>query len=151
VNTEYILSNHQQTELERLRAGYDGCGCLECQELYNTIDLSVYGDRIINTAESICVIAGRTGADKWREYHKNGDKEGRSELSVKTHNQKFMVSKIVSDEISVTPPKTSPNTDIGLWLPPVKGGRGRPRLESGGSRMTQYRRRKQEQQGVLVQ
>jgi len=64
-----IQQAHFEAELERLRAGYDGCGCADCQELYKTLDLSVYGDRVKDYAGTILVVAGKTGADLWEKYN----------------------------------------------------------------------------------
>ena len=42
----YIKQEHRDAELLRLRKGMDGCGCRECQDFYQLIDLSVYGERV---------------------------------------------------------------------------------------------------------
>lgn len=41
-----IKKEHQRAELQRLDEGWPGCGCLACQELYKTLDLSKYGSRV---------------------------------------------------------------------------------------------------------
>ena len=59
----YIKQEHRDSELLRLRKGMDGCGCSECQDFYQLIDLSVYGDRVKRYSDVITIIADRTGAD----------------------------------------------------------------------------------------
>jgi hypothetical protein len=61
---------HCKAELLRLRAGYDGCGCDLCQGFYTILDLSKYGDRVKHNEGIISIVAGKTGADLWDEYHK---------------------------------------------------------------------------------
>lgn len=69
-----MSSEHRRAEIERLEAGYDGCGCTECQVLYGEIDMSQYAERVIKAAGIITVIAGRTGAGKWAQYHQGESK-----------------------------------------------------------------------------
>lgn len=64
-----IEDEHHRAEQERLLAGYEGCGCASCQEFYKTINLSVYGDRVKRYADIIVILAGKTGATKWDQYH----------------------------------------------------------------------------------
>lgn len=66
-----IKQEHQRAEIERLRSGYDGCGCSDCQELYTIINLPKYGRRVIYAAEAIIITAGRYGADLWDKYHQS--------------------------------------------------------------------------------
>jgi len=66
----WILKEHRRAELLRLRAGYSGCGCVDCQQFYTTLDLSKYGDRVRHNGGVISVEAGKAGADLWDEYHK---------------------------------------------------------------------------------
>lgn len=65
-----IRKEHFRAELIRLRAGYDGCGCPLCQELYTKLDLKKYGDRVKHYDGAIVINAGKTGADLWDDYHK---------------------------------------------------------------------------------
>lgn len=67
--TEQIKQEHTRAELERLSAGYDGCGCADCQALYATLDLAKYGNRVIRMAGSVTITAGRAGANLWDKYH----------------------------------------------------------------------------------
>ena len=72
----YIKQEHRDSELLRLRKGMDGCGCSECQDFYQLIDLSVYGDRVERYSDVITIIAGRTGADLYddqRDYWTKND------------------------------------------------------------------------------
>jgi hypothetical protein len=43
---ENIKQAHRQAELQRLNAGWQGCGCSDCQTLYKELDLSKYGNRV---------------------------------------------------------------------------------------------------------
>ena len=65
-----IKQEHRRAELERLRAGYDGCGCADCQELYRELDLAWYGDRVTRYGDFILIVAGKPGADLYEQYHK---------------------------------------------------------------------------------
>lgn len=65
-----MRQEHIRAELLRLRAGYDGCGCADCQQFYTTLDLAKYGDRVKHSAGIISIEAGKAGADLWDEYHK---------------------------------------------------------------------------------
>lgn len=65
-----MRQEHIRAELLRLRAGYDGCGCGDCQQFYTTLDLEKYGDRVKHNAGIISIEADKTGADLWDEYHK---------------------------------------------------------------------------------
>lgn len=64
-----ILQEHRRAELERLRAGFDGCGCSDCQNYYKTLDLEKYGARVIRVAGIVVIKAGQTGADLWEKYN----------------------------------------------------------------------------------
>lgn len=64
-----ILEEHHQAEMLRLRAGFDGCGCADCQTLYATLDLEKYGKRVIRVGGFIGITEGRAGADLWNKYH----------------------------------------------------------------------------------
>jgi hypothetical protein len=134
--------DHQTAELKRLRAGYDGCSCQDCQEFYKTLDLSLYGDRVIRLADVICIVAGRIGAESWREYHQGTEGGVVSATRAKAGDENNVVSKIKADEIHQ--PRPSVNFDTC-----EKRGRGRPRKTGEISRMTVWRR-EQEKQGVLI-
>lgn len=60
-----IMANeeHRNAEMQRLRRGYDGCGCSVCQELYRTADISIFGDRVNTYQHLIFIVGGTTGAD----------------------------------------------------------------------------------------
>lgn len=66
-----INQGHTQAELLRLRAGFDGCGCADCQELYATLDLDMYGARVKRRSGFISIVAGITGADLWEKHHQD--------------------------------------------------------------------------------
>jgi len=57
---DWIREEHQRAELERLETGWEGCGCRDCQEFYQTIDLSRYGNRVIRSEDAITVLEDRT-------------------------------------------------------------------------------------------
>lgn len=65
-----IRKEHHQVELLRLQSGLDGCGCKDCQVFYAALDLSKYGDRVKRYGGFIQIVAGKTGADLWEEYHR---------------------------------------------------------------------------------
>ena len=65
-----IRKEHRRAELLRLRAGYDGCGCADCQTFYARLDLSKFGDRVKHYGDCILIEAGKAGADLRDEYHK---------------------------------------------------------------------------------
>ncbi|MBI4188044.1 MAG: hypothetical protein HY529_02445 [Chloroflexi bacterium] len=101
-----IKAEHHHAELERLRAGYDGCGCADCQQLYETLDLGKYGKRVVKEAGIIIITAGRAGADLWAEYNKPDSWIKDDNLFV-TGGQKFGVSKTgatVVTPVTPTPP-----------------------------------------------
>ncbi len=58
-----IRQEHEKAELLRLSMGQEGCGCSDCQELYRTLDLSKYGERVKRSGDFIVIVAGKTGAD----------------------------------------------------------------------------------------
>jgi hypothetical protein len=60
---QLMIEEHRRAELLRIRKGQDGCGCKDCQEFYKTLDLSVYGARVVNIGNGTIVSAGTTGAD----------------------------------------------------------------------------------------
>lgn len=66
---DLIEAEHRKAELERLLAGYEGCGCTDCQQFYSSINLGQFGDRVKEYAGTISILAGRTGATKWDQYH----------------------------------------------------------------------------------
>ncbi len=64
-----ILSEHHRAELERLAAGFEGCGCLAvCQPFYQTLSLAQYGKRVFSHKGTVVITAGRTGATEYGKY-----------------------------------------------------------------------------------
>ena len=135
-----IKQEHQRAEVERLRAGFDGCGCAICQELYKTLDLSAYGDRVNKSGDLINIVAGKDGADLWISHHPP---------DFLPSGRKSDVSKIPHSTVTPNPIFDTPSCvdDKGT----TGRQRGRPRKGDGEklSRMTVWRREK-ETQGVLV-
>lgn len=66
---QLIRQSHYEAELERLRAGYEGCSCAMCQEFYHELDLAKYGERVKRLGDTVVILAGKDGADKWTQYH----------------------------------------------------------------------------------
>jgi hypothetical protein len=64
-----IKKTHKEAEIERLRAGFEGCGCADCQELYPELELGRFGDRVKKNGGTIVIVAGKAGADLWSQYH----------------------------------------------------------------------------------
>ena len=133
-----IRKEHNRAELERLRAGFEGCGCTECQELYATLNLSWYGERVKKDGNIISISAGKSGADLWDKYHTETPPDS-GEGFPKTRNG---VSKITSKEII-------PDKDIQAQETGIMKQRGRPRKQGEFSRVTRWRRAK-ELQGLLL-
>lgn len=140
---ELNKEEHKAAEILRLRAGYDGCACAWCQETYRSIDLSMYGDRVLKTSDTVSIAAGRKGADLWDLYHPPDPTIPRET----TPEPQGHVSKLPDP----TEPLEEPEPDI---KPPVvlKHPGGRPRKEDGFGRVTDWRRRQEirELQGVLI-
>ncbi len=132
---------HPAAELERLRAGFDGCGCSECQEYYKTIDLSNYGKRVIHLGSIITITDGRAGADLWDKYHIPDPPPFTTE---KPPDAQEVVSKPSAG--GILPPLDIQAQNIETIKRPV----GRPRKDEGGSRATRWRRKKEAMQGVLL-
>lgn len=168
-----IHTEHLNAELERLRAGYDGCGCSDCQEFYKTLDLKKYGKRVIHKDEHIIIVEGKAGADLWDKYHlpdcwiKNDQVfiTGRHSYYV-TPNGGVVVDPLDGcGETQETPLPSAPVTQesvskiLDKEILPVAGiqaqvigimkQRGRPRKTGEISRSTAWRREK-EKQGVLL-
>ncbi len=129
-----ILKEHHRAELQRLEQGQAGCGCPDRQKLYESLDLSQYGDRVLYLDGFISVCATKKkGEDTGQD-----STDGLPQPSV-------AVAKILTREI--LPPDDTPNTKDGIML-----HRGRPRKapDEPVHRVTEWRRRKESPQGVLL-
>lgn len=126
-----IRAEHRRAELERLRAGYEGCGCAGCQDFYPTINLWVYGDRVKRYAGVISIVEGRPGADFWEKYHR----ELRQDAANMGKTGGEVVSKIPDKDIL-------PTGDIQAQDNGIMKHRGRPQKSGEVSRTTAWRRRK---------
>lgn len=161
---------HHKAELLRLRAGFPGCGCSDCQELYRKLDLSKYKDRVIKLDDYICTKEGRAGADLWDKYQQPSYWSGNGQLFI-TGGKKYGLTpklKIVCfGAITELPPnndETQQNEKIGVAKIPPKGitmalpkkrgimqhppkvkrdKQGRPPKEGKVHRVTVWRREKQ--------
>lgn len=142
---DLIRQEHRHSELERLRAGYDGCGCSECQKFYKTIDLEKYGKRVLRFAGIITIIAGRAGADLWDKYH---PPDPPAALFCPSDDEEAVTKPPAG---VIIPPTENPDTKEGEVLLQKNRG-GRPRKPDGEtvSRMTQWRRQQEAKQGVLL-
>jgi hypothetical protein len=135
--------NHHQAELERLKAGYDGCGCLDCQKLYKTLDLYVFGDRVIKIENVICVVAGRQGSEKWKQYHQepNGEtvlKPSKTSGSGRNNGAKVQTRELHHPELSA------------CTFAPHKKTFGRPRKTGQVSRWAELRRRQRDEKQLSL-
>jgi len=121
--------DHQRAEILRLDLGLEGCGCSDCQALYQQIDLEKYGHRVKRYAGTV-LIMGRaaTGPDGPGNTPESGDKAPPAPRN--------RVSKLHSG--SETPRKSK---QVVLIHP---GGRPRKSREEPVSRMTAWRRREEE-------
>jgi len=139
---ELIRHEHRQAELERLRAGYDGCGCSECQEIYKTIDPEKYGKRVICSAGVINITAGRAGADLWEKYHLPDPPTTVVSPSVSPEG----VTKIPT-RLIIPPTDIQAQNNV-----TTKRLRGRPKKPDGEPvcRMTRWRRGNEVKQGALL-
>jgi hypothetical protein len=54
--TVAIREEHYRAELQRLSEGWAGCGCSFCQELYKSIDLSKYGNRVKQHGDAVFIL-----------------------------------------------------------------------------------------------
>lgn len=52
------LTTHAQSEFDRLNRGMEGCGCAECQALYRSMDLEIYGTRVKRYQDIILITSG---------------------------------------------------------------------------------------------
>lgn len=136
----WINEEHHLAELERLRAGYDGCGCIDCQELYKTLDLSRYGSRVASYGDFILIAAGKTCADLWEKYHL--EKPYQNGIETIPEEQKG-VAKIVDKGIL---PLIDTQAEGNGFMQHSKK-RGRPTKSGLVHRTTKWRR---EKQGVLL-
>lgn len=135
---ELIREEHRRAELARFDAGLPGCGCLDCQELYRTLDLSKYGDRVKHYGGFILIIEkSRQNTD--RDTLQNGCQR----LPVKQGR----VTKIKADKILVLATQQASNRIMLQANGEPKRGRGRPAKPGGEpvSRMTHWRRRQAEE------
>lgn len=136
-----IKKEHLQAELLRLRAGYDGCGCADCQGLYQVIDLKKYGARVKRYFDTIIIMSGQTGADLWEQYHPpepGGDDVLSDYLGGQAAQQ--AVSKLPANGL------LPPGDNSGVNPPAVmKHPGGRPRKSGEVSRVTAWRREKEKQ------
>lgn len=168
----WVSDEHRRAELERLRAGYDGCGCTDCQELYATLDLKKYGNRVLSGGGITTITAGRAGADLWEPYNTRdywtpegvfifgGKKDANDESlriiclrdvvepslygSESSYSKQNVVSKIPDKGII-------PTDNIQAGKTGIMKQRGRPRKTGVISRVTAWRREKElEVQGVLM-
>jgi hypothetical protein len=170
-----IHEEHNRAELQRLRMGLEGYGYVECQELYRTLGLSVYGNRVIQYSDLIFVQAGKDGADLFEDSRDYWTTEGFFVQGSKKYGtspsggiiylgtatemppngaekspEKLEVVTKRPDK-GISPTNNIQNCETGIMLQEKK--RGRPRKQDGDpvSRMTQWRRRKEaDVQGVLL-
>lgn len=117
-----MTAEHHIAELLRLRAGYEGCGCVDCQEYYGELDLTKYGERVKWYGNVIIINNGRAGADLWDKY------QGKKEIG-------FL------PELSLNPPESprslsqnTPPSDFTSAKPlkakkAIYGTRGRPKKQ----------------------
>lgn len=169
-----IKQTHREAEIMRLRAGYDGCGCSECQELYREIDLTKYGKRVIRAGDIVVIVAGRVGADLWDQYHQQERWAGNGFIMGSTLWTVTPAGGICGGPVAETPQDTPPGPqdapEVVTKLPAkgitpaenpqtqngdsfdTKHPGGRPRKKDGEevSRMTQWRRDKEARQGLLL-
>lgn len=164
---DLIQVEHCRSELERLSAGYDGCGCLACQEFYKTLDLEEYGERVITDGGGLVVIvAGRKGGTLWKQYHQDEKFRPFPKKEVPENPPETIKENLVAD----APPKRGKtHQDAKIVVTKIPGGelslgenitvimqhekkrlRGRPIKEGKVTRMTEWRRRQKELQGVLL-
>jgi hypothetical protein len=141
-----IKADHQTAELERLAAGYDGCGCADCQTFYKTLDLEKYGKRVVRFQDTINITAGPAGADKWPQYHQKAGGTPEPTPPVKRASLK---QGVLSQPVKEIIPTASAKTTSIEQTRATKHGGGRPRIDRGYSKRTEYRRKAE--QGVLVQ
>jgi hypothetical protein len=127
-----LNQEHCRAELERLNAGFEGCGCAECQALYQKIDLEKYEARVIRAAGVITIVAGKAGAENWEKHHQEEPPDG----SDSPLHRRKAVSKILAGK--ELPPEDAQIQDTGIMK-----HRGRPRKEGEISRTTAWRRRKE--------
>ncbi len=144
-----ISQEHRRAELERLDAGWDGCGCADCQAFYSEIDLEKYGGRVIDTGGTIVVKAARTGVAQtgvWGCADPVDNIPGDDVLSpsIITQDGDSGVSKI-KDDTFIDPPSDQAQ-ESGIMKQ-----RGRPRKFGQVSRTTAWRREKEKAvQGTLI-
>lgn len=131
-----ILTEHHRSEFQRLEQGQAGCGCSDCQDFYNTLDLSKYGKRVLHLEGFIYICAAKSKAE---DTPQNGI-DGLSDA-------KDVITTIPCHE-ELLPLSDTTDTKDGIML---HRRRGRPRkpTDEPVCRMTEWRRRK-EQQGVLL-
>lgn len=152
----WVSDEHRQAELERLRAGYDGCGCVDCQVLYDTLDLKKYGNRVLCEGSITAITAGRAGADLWETYNTRDywTPEGIFVLGGKAEPSLDGIEGSCSkqDDVSKIPDKgIIPTDSIQEGKTGIMKQRGRPRKTGVISRVTAWRREKElEVQGVLI-
>jgi hypothetical protein len=128
-----VLTAHREAELLRLRHGYEGCGCPDCQDYYAELDLSIFGARVKRYGDVVIVTAGITGADLCRPDDNEVEDTCRDAGQAKPGGNSY-VSKIISGGNHTVAVKS-------IYETPKKR-RGRPRKTGEDvSRATKYRRR----------
>jgi len=122
---ELIQIEHRRAELQRLYEGVAGCGCDDCQQLYQTIDLREYGSRVAYFGDFVLI------AEKSRKNARaDGSSGSLDSVSLPSPSKGEAVSEMLPD---------------GGMLPRIMKHRGRPRKEGEVSRITRWRRRQRKE------
>lgn len=132
-----IRQEHKRAELQRLDEGMDGCGCSDCQELYKTLDLSKYGNRVTNFGDTVLI------GEKWEvsksaaSVHLGDDRDTPQTDCLPLPAITIGVSKLIGGGILLPTTKDSPKKVV------MKHHGGRPRKQGKVSKVTLWRRNKQ--------
>lgn len=170
---ERILTEHHRAEPQRIESGQAGCGCSDCQALYAGIDLSRYGDRVLQQDGYVSIAEDankqKQDRDHWTDdgqiFVSYGKRWGLTATGqricqgpAKTTEDTLqdspqgrsegleVVTQLSTPEI--LPPNTTADIDGGIML-----HRGRPAKDPGEpvTRMTEWRRRRElARQGVMA-
>ena len=96
-----MLAEHERAEPQRLDEGWESCGCDWCQALYRRIDMTKYGNRVVDLSSLIYVKAAppvkKGNDDEWIHHGLIYCLDGKA-WGINTDGQSVVLGKIADAE-----------------------------------------------------